>query len=391
MVADISIYLGREQAFVKHYFLESYLKSLIYKTASTFDEIAYIDGFSGPWQSTGENFADTSFGIALAALRKAKGSWKEHGKDVRMSAYLVERSLKAYDSLEAIMARFPDIAIHTYNADFVSIAPRILAEIPHTAFAFFFIDPKGWRIDIDQLAPLLQRPHSEIVFNFMFDFINRAASMRDAKIVAGLSALMPYGSWREQLGALDRSAGDHSAARKAVLADAFRETLMKIGDYTYVAEVPVLQRIKDRTLYSLFYGTRHAKGIEVFRDCHVKAERQQSAVRRATKRAHREGKSGQPGLFATNVQLAPDDTAGALEEEKRAARETLLSLIPVTPSSTTYDKVWPRVLEKHVVTRPDVNRIAADLRKNGTLLFPGWEAGKRVPQNGYRVSRAEGQ
>jgi hypothetical protein len=102
MVADISNYVGREQAFIKHYFLESYLESLVYKTASTFDEIAYVDGFSGPWQSTGENFADTSFGIALAALRKAKGTWKEHGRDVGMSAYLVERSPTAYANLEGV-------------------------------------------------------------------------------------------------------------------------------------------------------------------------------------------------------------------------------------------------------------------------------------------------
>jgi three-Cys-motif partner protein len=388
MVADISNYVGREQAFVKHYFLEIYLESLLYKTSSKYDEIAYVDGFSGPWQSTGEDFADTSFGIALSALRKAKATLKAQGKEVRMSTYLVERSATAYAHLEAIKARFPDITIHTYNADFVSIAPKILADVPTGAFAFFFIDPKGWSIDIQKLAPLLKRPRSEVVFNFMFDFINRAASINDPKVVAGLTELMPYGSWQTRLAALDKTAGDHSAARKAVLADAFRETLMKVGAYDYVAEIPVLQRIKDRTLYSLFYGTRHAKGIEVFRGCHVKTERQQSTVRTATKRAHEEDKTKQPGLFGSDVALAPDDIGNVLEEEKRAARETLLALIPFLPASTTYATVWPRVLEKHVVTRPDVNSIAAELRKNSQLLFPGWESGKRVPQDGYRVSRA---
>lgn len=70
----------------------------------------YVDGFSGPWQSTGEDFADTSFGIALAALRKAKATWKDHGRDVRMSAYLVEKAPGPYANLEAIKAKFPDIA-----------------------------------------------------------------------------------------------------------------------------------------------------------------------------------------------------------------------------------------------------------------------------------------
>ena len=198
---------------------------------------------------------------------------------------------------------------------------------------------------------------------------------------------MPHGSWQARLAALVNAGGDHSAARKAVLADAFRETLVKIGAFKYVAEIPVLQRIKDRTLYSLFYGTRHSKGIEVFRSCHVKTERQQSTVRTATKRAHQEAKTGQPGLFDRDVSFAPDDIDNVLEEQKRDAKKTLLALIPAAPASTTYDQVWPRVLEKHVVTHPDVNRMSAELRTNGTLLFPTWERGKRVPQDGYRVSR----
>lgn len=385
MVADISNYVGREQAFVKHFFLESYLESLVYKTASAFDEIAYVDGFSGPWQSTGENFADTSFGIALAALRKAKSTWKEHGKEVRMSAYLVERSPSAYANLEALKPRFPDINLHTYNADFVVTAPAILAQIPNAAFAFFLIDPKGWGIDIAQLSPLLKRQKSEVVFNFMFDFVNRAASIDDPKIIAGLNALMPHGDWKERLTQLGPSAG--SAARKSVLIDAFRQTLATVGGYEFVAEIPVLQRIKDRTLYSLFYGTRHAKGIEVFRDCHLKTERQQVKVRTATKRTHEEQQSGQGFLWGADVPFAPDDISDFLDAEKAAARATLLALIPPEPAFSAYGKVWPRVLEKHVVTRPDVNKLAADLRKCGALNFVGWEAGKRVPQDNYRVAK----
>jgi three-Cys-motif partner protein len=387
MVADISNYVGREQAFVKHFFLENYLEGLVYKTASVYDEIAYVDGYSGPWQSAGENYQDTSFGIALAALRKAKQTWKEHGRDVRMSAHLVERSPAAFANLQTLQPRFPDINIQTYNADFVALAPQILSSIPPSAFAFMFIDPKGWAIDIKQLEVLLKRPSSEVVFNFMFDFINRAASINDPKIVAGLSSLMPHGGWQEKLAGIDAVAGDRSAARKAVLIEAFRETLKTLGEYSYVAEVPVLQRIKDRTLYSLFYGTRHAKGMEVFRAAHVKTEQQQSAVRVATKRAHEEEKTGQPGLFGGDVQFARDERDDFLQAEKVAARDTLLSLIPVAPGFVTYEQVWPRVLEQHVVTHPDVNRIAAELRKEGKLSFPDWEPRRQVPQNGYRVSR----
>lgn len=69
MARDKTAYEGREQAFVKHYLLETYLERLFHITAKRFDQIVYVDGYSGPWQSQGQSLEDTSFGIALAALR----------------------------------------------------------------------------------------------------------------------------------------------------------------------------------------------------------------------------------------------------------------------------------------------------------------------------------
>jgi three-Cys-motif partner protein len=95
MVA-IQDYQGREQSYVKHVFLERYLERLVHKTASSYDHIVYVDGFAGPWQSASERFQDTSFGIALNALRQAKATWKAASRDVKMSAYLVEQDRVAY-------------------------------------------------------------------------------------------------------------------------------------------------------------------------------------------------------------------------------------------------------------------------------------------------------
>ena len=94
MVA-LADYAGREQSYVKHVFLENYLEALVHKTASTYPHIVFVDGFAGPWQSANELFEDTSFGIALNALRQAKESWKKMGRNVRMSAHLVERDATA--------------------------------------------------------------------------------------------------------------------------------------------------------------------------------------------------------------------------------------------------------------------------------------------------------
>ena len=58
--ADLSAYAGREQAYVKRYLLEKYLAPLAYKVGSAWDSFVYIDGFSGPWQTTRPDYAGSS-------------------------------------------------------------------------------------------------------------------------------------------------------------------------------------------------------------------------------------------------------------------------------------------------------------------------------------------
>jgi three-Cys-motif partner protein len=381
-------YVGREQSYVKHVFLERYLERLIHKTASTYSHIAYIDGFAGPWQSANERFQDTSFGIALNALRRAKASWKAT-RDVSMSALLVERDPAAYKKLTQIPPRFPDVSIHVYPADFLTVLPTILKDIPANAFAFFLMDPKGWRIRLHTLKELLARPCSEIVFNFMFDFINRAAGIRDPAIAGGLDELIPYGDWRARLDTAER---DHpngltSDERKAIFVEAFAESLARLGNYEYVAETTVLRPVKDRPLYSLFYATRHPTGIEVFRDCQVKALTEQSNLRAATKVKYATTSSGQGEFFESLHEMGPSELTAFLQCQREQAEKNLLELTPEQPGYVLFGSLWPRVLARNIVTHPDVNQIAARLRKDGRLLFPSWEKGRRVPQSHHRTQR----
>jgi three-Cys-motif partner protein len=386
MVA-IEDYKDREQSYVKHVFLESYLERLAHKTASRYPHIVYVDGFAGPWQSAHEDFQDTSFGVALSALRSAKTSWKASGRDVRMSAYLVERDPDAYAKLASIPTRYPDITVKTYGGGFLTAMSTILSNIPADAFAFFLIDPKGWRLPLQALSPLLRRAHSEVIFNFMFDFVNRAASIKDATVVAGLNELIPFGDWRQRLEAAER---DDAApdVRKAILVEAFADCLAKLGQYDYVAETTVLRPLKDRPLYCLFYATRHPIGIEVFRDSQIKALEEQARARATSKIRHAETSTGQREIFESLHEMAPNELAAFLESQQQEARATLLRLTPDSPSSILYRDLWPQILARLVVRHSDVNKIAAQLRQDRLLEMPDWEKRKRVPQPGYRVQKA---
>src|SRR5215831_14641561 len=388
-MASLADYASREQSYVKHVFLERYLEALIFKTASVYNHIVYVDSFAGPWQSANERFEDTSFGIALNALRRAKATWKNSNRNVHMTAFLVEQHPKAYAQLSTIQPRFPDIEINTYQDDFISIVPRIVADIPRNAFAFFFIDPKGWRIPLLKLQPMLAREKSEVTFNFMFEFINRAASMTAPDTVAGLDELVPYGNWRARLAKAEKDASRALTPeeRKDILIGAFTENLQQIGDYQYVVPTEILRPLTNRTLYCLFYATRHEIGLQTFRGCQTKALDAQAKTRAALKVQHEASGSGQSEMFTSLHDMGPNEAATLRANEKKAAEAAVLELTPKAPAHITYKKLWPAVLTKRAVRLTDVNTICANLRKKKELVFLDWEPRGRVPKDDYRIQR----
>lgn len=382
-------YTGREQALVKHHFLKHYLERLIHKIASKYGEVVYVDGFSGPWKNQSEQFEDTSFGIALQALTDAKRSWAgmtHKPRQVKMTAHLVEKSPKAYARLAELQARFPEVEIHTHKGDFTEIAPAIARCIPSQAFSFILIDPKGFSLDLQALKPLIGRPGCEVVFNFMFDFVNRFALFDDDKVAPVLDKLIPTEDWRNHLRALEQ---DHAATpemRKRVIVESFERAVSKVAGYRFVADVDVRRPDRDRTLYFLVYGTRQPPGIEVFRDCQIKSLGVQADIIGRKKIEKQAGKSSQLELLGSMQEMAPDPNMMFLTNEMEKARHMLLSIAPNSGTGVAWGDIWPHVLASHVIRLTELNKIANELRKSGHLLFPSWPSGpKRVPEDEFPV------
>lgn len=387
MRPNIANYAGREQAYIKHHFLADYVEKLVFKVASRRD-VVYIDGFSGPWKDQGQNFEDTSFGIALESLRRAKQTWKDLGRAERtMTALLVEKDPDAYERLQEIIPRYPDIRIRTFNNDFVKLVPDLLRDIPTDAFSFVLMDPKGWKIDMQAVAPLLCRQNSEVIFNFMFTMINWSASMPNAAIQSALDALMPGTDWRRRLDAIAPTPGLSMAdARKAVLVEAISEAIGRLGDFPYVMETPVLFPTKNRTFYSLIYATRSPRGVEVFRDCQLSTLKAQDQVRADLKVAKRDDLFGTTDMFGGTV--TGNEFAGRwMSEQDAAAKAALLDGVPEAPTSIAWGELWPAVLARHGVRRTRLGRIAAELRSENRIEFLSWAPKKQVPDDTYRVTR----
>lgn len=382
-MVDIGNYEGREQAFIKHFFFKNYIETLFFRLASKFSHIVYIDGFSGPWQSNDEKFKDTSFGIALDAMRMVKANSKAKGSSVNFTAHLVEKNATAYGDLSKIPAKFPDLTIKTYNADFLDVVERISKTMDKNSFCFIFIDPKGWKIDLKKLEPLLSFKNSEVIFNFMFDFINRFVTHPSPVVSDSLDKLFPYSeNWRDKI-----SNCDSPDDRKNMIFDEFAINLEIAGGFDFVSQTEVLKPTKDRALYALFYATRNKKGIEVFRQEQVKALEKQMQTRGETKIKDKQSKSGQGEMFISTNEFAPNKTEEILKLHQADAKEFILHTIPTKPANIMYEDLRLETAKRFIVKFSDVNKICKVLKDKNLIEFPDWEKGKRVPQPSYRVQK----
>jgi three-Cys-motif partner protein len=126
-------YLDREQTKAKHFILRRYLQALAFKVLG-FSDITYVDGFSGPWKTQTEDFADSSFMIAIEVLRDAQQRVQDRiGKRPKIRCFFSENDSEAFKQLLAAVAPFDkpdqDFEIRTFCGDFEAAVPEIQAFI----------------------------------------------------------------------------------------------------------------------------------------------------------------------------------------------------------------------------------------------------------------------
>jgi three-Cys-motif partner protein len=261
------IYEGREPALIKHTLLESYLETLVVTIGlgakgEPRPEICYVDCFAGPWGSNDDNLDGTSIALSLKTLAGCKEKLVSLGVNARMRALFIEKDKTAFQRLSNFLARSApkEVECECMSGDFVDLRSDILKWCGSTSFTFFFVDPKGWTpVVIDVLKPLLQRRRSEFLINFIYDFINRTASM------AGWQDEM-----RQLLGRSVDLTGMSPAQREDALLSAYRESLklcVPPGRANYrprTAYVSVLHPLHERTKYHLVYLSSHPLGIVKF-------------------------------------------------------------------------------------------------------------------------------
>lgn len=310
-------YEGREHSYIKHQLLRSYLEKLLFiKCMSGTNAITYVDCFAGPWGDKSDDLHATSIAISLEILKRVFDDFSARGKFVSMKAVYVEKNKACYDRLKAYLdSNTPNgIDSHPIYGDYSDNTDSILNHC-RGSFAFFFIDPKKWTpISIAKLTPLLARRNSELLINFMYDFLNRALTQSNEKLRESVCSLLGSLTDEEinEISSLEPKDREQKVIRKY-------RVMLKANMLVSSNRTPrsfystVLDKDKEKTKYHLVYLTGHPKGIVEFAKLSENTEIIQRKVRFDVKQI----RTGQSDLFGLDDTTIKQMGEAEIDEVKR--------------------------------------------------------------------------
>lgn len=357
-----SVYQGREQTETKHFILKKYLQTLAFKTLhGGWSTLAYIDGFSGPWETRTSDHADSSFMIAIQVLKDVQAKVRSTGKRPCIKCFFVEENPTAFAQLQSAVGVHhnpaDDFVIETFKGKFENAIPQIQRMMANS-FALTFIDPTGWTgYEFQKVKPIFEHSPGEVLLNFMFDFVNRFTASSDPVTLASFDGILGA-DWKARL--------DTSLPREEALMALFREQFWNAGKFAHVLSTPI-EKISDRTHFHIVYGTRSPEGLAAYRDVEYAALKDHGMRRAVARQVIQETKTKQFGLFppeemASMAELSMDSQIANIRSQ---AKDWLRHQLPQCPKP--FSAIWPPMLDRYMLRKTDAKQICAELGKAGEI------------------------
>jgi three-Cys-motif partner protein len=315
--------------------------------------------------------------IAIGVLQDAQQTIQiQTGRRPRIRCFFSENDRQAYAKLAAAIVSFHNPAegfeIRTYCGEFESAIPEIQTFIGRS-FPLIFIDPTGWTgYSFNKIGTLFNRPKCEVLINFMYDFVNRAASMSDAKTIASLDPILGGHGWETRL--------DSGLPRGRAVEKLFRDNLATVGRFDFVVSTKIDRPTADRPLFFIAYGTKSRAGLKAFREIEYNALRINARDRADAKERKRENRSGSPDLFSGFEADVQETTIDEIVEEQKslASDDTLDILREFGPMS--FSGLWEILLQAYMLRVTNVKDICVELAKIGEIEQT-WGSGTRKPRD----------
>jgi three-Cys-motif partner protein len=293
---------------------------------------------------------------------------------VTTKCFFSESNRDSYRQLEKAVKPFhsPDkgFFIKTFEGEFEKATADIVEYIDRS-FALVFIDPTGWTgYAYDSITPVLRHEPGEVLINFMYDFVNRAAAMSDAKTVASLDPIMGGPGWKSRL------TGDLPPGQE--IERTFREVLKAAGCFKHVLSTRIDKATADRPHFFLAYGTRKDAGLKAFREVEHVALRGHERLRAKAKQEKRQSRTGQNELFGPeeSAEQSFEEIANANYE---SAKTWIVSFLEKRGHSIPFGVLILHVLELFVVRETDIKDICVELAKGGKIENTWKALGKKKP------------
>lgn len=370
---------GREQAYVKHSLLEP---ELAYRVGRTWDSLAYVDGFAGPWQTHDPSHADSSFGIAIDALRRSQQGLRErHGRVLHIECVLVEQNRVAFTELEQFAKRetSTEFEVHAVSGEFVksvSAIDELLKRSGRNPFKFALLDPTGWAdIPMDQLQPLLDNRSCEVLINLMTRHIIRFLEQADRE--SSFRKLFGRPGVVEVL----RNTPPEQRVERAV--QEYSLSLKQLCHFKYVSSAIIMEPDQESVRYHLVYATNHPRGVEVFKGAENAAKiqdelRQESRVKKAGGQLEFPSDDGPPKSRLI-LEL--------LQRYQKKARHNVLQILrSSTATGVTYADLFCEAMAFPLVTPNDLVEWLRAWKPNIEIRHNGAPS-KRTPKpaEDYRI------
>ena len=369
---DLSAYEGREQAYVKHCLLEEYLPAWGYKISSAWDSLVFVDAFAGPWQLTTATFDDSSFGVAVDALKLVYLGQRDHwSRNVQVLSVLVAdteakaRQLREFGTNRSISG-FRIEAVCGKFEDRIQEISELIGRSSKNPFKFVFLDPKGWKdIPMEKLRPFLRGRSGEVLVNLMTSDITRFLD----EPPKAESYIRLFG--RPEVLEILRDTPAAERGERAV--QEYCKSLKQLCDFRYVSSAVIFEPDREEVKYFLVFATNHPDGVKVFKAAEINAARIQDAVRDelAVRR------SGQLEMFDT-VQVPRSRVRLERREKYRDrafAKVAQLLLANESGEGIAYRDVLMEALAFPLVTPDDLKEWIKKLHPTVELVLEG--AGRR--------------
>lgn len=274
MAENDTVWPLEEHTRAKHELLRRYLGAWFPILASSGwnRRLVFLDGFAGPGVYAGGEPGSPMIALTTLLDHPHFAKWTS----VEFVFIFVEADPERFASLKAELKAFwanrpggqPDnVKIHTDGGTFQEVAEQIVAQVADSdgkslAPTLAFVDPFGWSgVPMTVIRDLLSPDKCEVLFNFMYDSVNRFVTDSRPNVARHFAELFGTGE-AEHLAA----AGLSGAERKEFLRDLYEQQLGLVGGFTHVRSFELKDLERGRTAYYLMFGTRHHIGLKVMKD-----------------------------------------------------------------------------------------------------------------------------